>query len=319
MAKRKTKATKAKRKTKAEPEQTKPDKPEWKPGMYPGLTREQYEAIPAYNQSYLQLFRRSPAHARHEQLHPREPTPAMVVSSAMHMAILEPELFEKSYVHAPINPETGEPWSRRSNAGKDAWAEFEDHNVGKGILTLEQWTQLTEMSKRIWTGDRGDFRLARQLLDPKNKGHNEVCYIAELPKFPGTLCKVLVDRITSVGGETLLVDLKFVQDASQEAFERAIANYDWDTQDAFYLDVVDAAFPGVKRRKVLLAIEKTAPYGCKPYELDMESQEQGRYDYERFLRQAIECDKTGQWPGYAPKIDWARLPKWKLRPDSWEE
>ena len=67
-------------------------------GWRPDLPIEEYLAIPAMSSSGLQQFRRSPAHYHWSRANPVAETDAMRFGTAVHTAILEPGLFDATYV-----------------------------------------------------------------------------------------------------------------------------------------------------------------------------------------------------------------------------
>lgn len=70
-----------------------------KPGVYEGIPNAEYHAGPGISKSGLDLVHRSPMHynAVVTAANDRTPTPAQEIGTAVHMAILEPEEFAKTY------------------------------------------------------------------------------------------------------------------------------------------------------------------------------------------------------------------------------
>lgn len=70
-----------------------------KPGVYEGITNAEYHGGPGISKSGLDLVHRSPMHynAAVTAANDRTPTPAQEIGTAVHMAILEPEEFAKTY------------------------------------------------------------------------------------------------------------------------------------------------------------------------------------------------------------------------------
>ena len=60
-----------------------------------------YSQIEAMNWSRLKVIDKSPLAFQWALRHPREETEAMAFGTAFHLALLEPELFQESYVVAP--------------------------------------------------------------------------------------------------------------------------------------------------------------------------------------------------------------------------
>lgn len=70
-----------------------------KPGVYEGIPNSEYHSGPGISKSGLDLVHRSPMHynAVVTSANDRTPTPAQEIGTAVHMAILEPEEFAKTY------------------------------------------------------------------------------------------------------------------------------------------------------------------------------------------------------------------------------
>lgn len=70
-----------------------------KPGVYEGIPNDEYHGGPGISKSGLDLVHRSPMHyhAVVTAANDRTPTPAQEIGTAVHMAILEPEEFAKTY------------------------------------------------------------------------------------------------------------------------------------------------------------------------------------------------------------------------------
>ncbi|ADE87957.1 exonuclease VIII [Escherichia phage vB_EcoM_ECO1230-10] len=73
-----------------------------KPGVYEGISNAEYHGGPGISKSGLDLVHRSPMHynAVVTAANDRTPTPAQEIGTAVHMAILEPEEFAKTYCMA---------------------------------------------------------------------------------------------------------------------------------------------------------------------------------------------------------------------------
>lgn len=73
-----------------------------KPGVYEGIPNAEYHGSPGISKSGLDLVHRSPMHynAVVTAANDRTPTPAQEIGTAVHMAILEPEEFAKTYCMA---------------------------------------------------------------------------------------------------------------------------------------------------------------------------------------------------------------------------
>lgn len=265
------------------------------PNIYPGTPEHEYRAWDAESQSLLRVIpTRSEAHYRQERLEPSEPTPAKEAGTAVHHAILEPEIFEEEYV-------CGITADRRTKAGKAAWAAFADDNKGKTVLDAKVYDMCLGMRDAVW-----DYPTAVELLG--GRGGNEVAIVAE-HRATGLMRKGLVDRLTEYDGYPAIVDLKSTQDASEESFAKSIARYGYAFQAAYYTDILHDLAP-VARRFVILAVEKTPPYCPQAHEVTEIDMDQGRDEYERALERLAAARASGIYPGYPQGLRYTPMPRW---------
>ena len=245
----------------------------------------------AVSWSSLKHYDRSPAHYLENFLHPPESTPAMILGSALHCLVLEPDEFWNRYAVDP-------GFDRRTKAGKEQWAAFEEANRGKELLTSAQYEQIQGMNASIREGKAGRL-IARcrfrevmlEWLDP----------LADQP------CKGRIDAYSPEDG--IAIDIKTTTDASPKAFPRAVANYLYHGQAAFYLDGLAAK--GIEvRRFVFLAIEKEPPYAWSICLCTEGMITAGRALYRGLLDKHAECCAKGEWPGYDDGVTEIELPRW---------
>ena len=97
------------------------------------MSDEAYHASPEFSSSQLKDMNRSAAHfyvnnvSKEAQ---KETTNAMSFGTLVHTMFLEPEQFEKEFVIAP-------KFDRRTKAGKEEAAAWEEANTGKMLVTDE--------------------------------------------------------------------------------------------------------------------------------------------------------------------------------------
>ena len=103
----------------------------------------------------------------------------------------------------------------------------------------------------------------------------------------------------------ILLDFKTTIDGSFAQFQRAIANYQYHVQGAFYLDGVNSVLEGDFDKFILIAVEKQAPYEIALYSLDAASIEVGRETYKRAIKKLKSNDH-----GYPRDVQPINLPAW---------
>lgn len=266
------------------------------PGIYPGVPYSVYQQWDAINHSTLKWFSRSPAHARHYRLSPPAPSPAMVLGSAGHVAVLEPARFDDVYVRGIVV-------DKRTTVGKAAWERFRCETAGREILGPEEHDLCLRLRDAVWSHD-----VAAELL--RAPGGNEVSVLWR-DEPTGVLCKGRLDAIRAFWGWTVVLDLKTAKDASPAGFSRACAGLGYAEQSAMYLDGLSALDPR-PRRFIHIAVEKDRPHPVAVYELDEQAIDLGRRQWRAHVRTYAECMKTGKWGGYGDGLVPLSLPRWAL-------
>lgn len=265
---------------------------EYKPGMpitapyyINNMPADIYHAYPAASNSGLKLIARSPAHFKYAPK--RETTRNMVIGSALHMAVLEPELFETTYKLTTCQ-------DRRCKEYKDIAA----IHGGEYTLTNDESWHIAGIRDSV----RSEFR---ELLS--QPCHNELSGFSTDPET-GMTCKHRFDKLMNSG---IGIDLKTCLDARPDAFSRAIYNYNYHVQAAFYMDQYEWITGEALKDFIFIAVESEAPYACKMYRLDPESLQVGRDTYRRALDQYAECKESRIWPAYHNDgVEEISIPKW---------
>jgi hypothetical protein len=173
-------------------------------GIFTNLTNAEYRKAEGINASSLKAMLDSPAHYRWFLDHPKEPTAAMKIGTAVDHMLLTPGK-EAPYWFMP------EGIDGRSKEGKA----LKEANSTKFALTSEEATTCRQCVKAVL-----DNPAARKCVE---EGKNQVAWFAPLPVdddegSPAPGCKGLVDTVTA---QEFLVDLKTCRDASPSGFGRS--------------------------------------------------------------------------------------------------
>lgn len=274
------------------------------PGIYPDLDFESYCRIDAVNSHLLGGFASgTPAHVRHALLHGgQEPTPSLDLGWLVHLAVLEPDRFEREVAVPPRV-------DRRTKAGRVAWAEWEAAHPGTYNVSAEDHAAALAMRAALYSHPTaGAF-----FLGP---GRNEVSAVWIDPATE-VRCKARIDRIGTIGEWPVIGDLKTARRADRRSFERAILAYAYHVQGAHYSAGLEALRPvpagNPFRRFVFFVVESAPPYPVACYELDEAALAQAETDRQRYLRTWRRCHETDSWPAYGDGIDYASLPPWAFR------
>lgn len=259
------------------------------------MPAEDYFAAHGVSQSMLKLLARSPAHLKHAIEHPEPDTPDQKIGTISHIAVFEPDLLEKSCYVKPANyqdPKTSDwkKWNGNATACKDWLAARTD----KPIISQDDYTDICGIRDSV-------FRHPAAALALK-VGKAEQALFAEDAET-GMQLKAKCDWLSG----NAIVDLKTCQDASPAGFAKAVSNWGYETQAAFYLNLASLLNLG-KEHFIFIAVEKTAPYAVGVYELDEESIEIGRRKYRRLLSRYMECVVSEKWEAYSRNIEVLSLP-----------
>lgn len=268
------------------------------PHVIAGLAIEDYHERPEISKSGLDIFHRSPLHFVNRQ--PMD-SPALRLGSAVHEAILEPDLFAGRW---PV-------WrgpSRATKEGKAKWADFQlEHRAAllAGRLLevkagVDPMDQITAMADAV----RAHPLLGPILDDEENAIEHSILW---RDAETGVACRCRPD-IWSVE-DACILDLKTTEDASPRAFARSALTYRYHCQSAFYRSGAQALLDqDHDHRFIFAAVEKSPPYAVAVYEIDPTSTVIGEEEIRADLRRYAECLATGVWPGYPEAAQTLELP-----------
>ncbi len=264
-------------------------------GLHLNIPPAMYHArVPGMvSKSALDLVHRSPAHYKAwcdggED----DQTEALFLGGAFHCALLEPERFESEFVEMP---DFGD---RRFKEAKDASKKWADANATKTHLTAEQARAIRGMVASI----RKHPLASKALRD----GEPEAT-VRWRDEETGLECKARADYL--VRRLEMVIDVKSADDASYEAFRRAVVRYRYHVQDALYRSAFGAIGAPV-RHFVFVVVEKRAPFAVATYTLDTDAIQRG-YAHARLDIDTLACCvREDDWPGYPTTIQTLDLPPW---------
>lgn len=267
---------------------------EFEPCIRSRVPVEEYRALPGTSITRLKELRRSPMHYRYALAHPKETT-ALRLGTAAHVAVLEPERFDRQFAI----------WSRRSeNTGNLCprngkwWEAFKAENEGRDIITIDQAEEALAIQRAVRDNETAMKYL--QLGDPE---------VTLQWTIRGRMCKGRADWITHIDGRPYLVGLKTARDCRHYIFGNAAAKLGYHLQWAYYFDgyqFITDECPGV----VEIVVESAAPYAVAVYIIPDDIIQQGRDEYMVLLEQLEECERADSWPGPSTGEEILTLPSW---------
>jgi hypothetical protein len=260
---------------------------------HPGLTNEAYHHLKAVSPSQIKVLGRSPLHYYDQFLaedrEKKPPTDAMLKGTALHTAVLEPELWD-STIAVPKHS-----FDRRTKAGKEMAAEFERESAGKIVLSPEDAEEVRRMADAVRKHPAASF-----LLDLP--GRREASYTWTDPTT-GLECKTRPDWHSE--DRRIVVDVKTCRDASRVEFAKAIANLDYHVQAAWNQGALEA------EQFITIAVESARPYAVAVYPASGAMIAAGQRRIESAMHLLAECHASGNWPGYGDLVqEPIELPAW---------
>lgn len=263
------------------------------PGIYYGISNENYHAGPGVSKSQLDDIADTPALYLWRKNAPVDTTKTKTLDlgTAFHCRVLEPEEFSNRFIVAP-------EFNRRTNAGKEEEKAFlmKCASTGKTVITAEESRKIELMYQSVMALPLGQWLV-------ESAGHAESSIYWEDPET-GILCRCRPDKI--IPEFHWIMDVKTTADIQR--FKTAYYDYRYHVQDAFYSDGYEAQF-GVQPTFVFLVASTTIECGRYPVEIFMMGEEAklaGQQEYHRNLRTLSDCLNTDEWPA----IKTLSLPRW---------
>lgn len=282
-------------------------------GIHDAIPSEVYHRQwDAVNKSSLDwIISHSPRHCRYHRDNPRPPTASMIIGSAFHTLILEPDRFDGLYqVAGQCCGTIKKTGARCANPGKvirgDEWF-CGVHDPGGDesaveILTADQMAMLHAMREAVMRE-----RAARELIEDRD-GANEQSYVWKDPET-GLLCKARHDMVRPSWDAT--GDLKTTDCASHDEFMRSIGKFGYHRQAAFYQDGARELGKPF-RHFAIIAVEKEPPYGVGLFRLMDDAIEGGRQQIRQAMRIYADCIERDDWYGYASEFQDISITRWEM-------
>jgi hypothetical protein len=269
------------------------------PGIHHNLSREAYDAIPAFSCTVLKKWPslgEIPSEfaywmrTRWEE----KPTEALLIGQALDCHMLNGN-FSAMFAVAP-------EVDRRTTAGKAQWTAFMASNKGKTVLTADQGEKVGQMATALQRAPS---------LDGVFPNCKKTVLVGELWGYP---CKAEIDLFSQ--NSQHLLDLKTARDVSSHWFAKAFLDLGYDCQATFYLLLAKAC--GLDKRVFdFIAVKNDAPWTVKVHSFDIENPEH-RVIYDacgiRLARAAGAIAARLEFNNFKDPQDWELLeiPAWAL-------
>lgn len=263
------------------------------PGLHPNIPFEDYLRWPHLTRGVLKtLLYQTPAHAKHERDNSSESSASQRLGTLTHTALLEPDKMDELFIAEP----TG---ARR---GTKAWAACEEENAGKLVVKQDEWDAALAM--------RDATMKCREFVALRKKSRFELSAVWH-NNVAGEPCKGRMD-IWSEYGSGIIADLKTAASAHPDAFQKAIWNYGYHIQAAWYRSGAKALGLSDAPEFYFIVVESSPPHATAIYRLDSESIAAGEAQVNAALRKYARCKELGVWPSW-DGVREIGLSEWQLR------
>lgn len=270
--------------------------PNIKPGIYQGIPNEAYHAGPGISKSGLwTISTKTPAHYKFppEKEETAQQKNAKIFGTACHLAILEPEDFEKLVVRGPAD-RRGNKWSDLETAcGLDGRVLLTEKDFDN-VLSMRDMIHANAFLNGIVTGGKRMVEATGYFIDPVTK----------------ELCRVRPDLYREDIG--VILDIKSTKNAGSDEFARSVSNYGYHAQEAFYSDGWNAVGK-IVNGFLFMAFEKESPFAFKIYELPPSIVDEGRVAMRKALDTYHSCRESNSWPAYAEEVEELSFKRWQYR------
>ena len=228
------------------------------------------------------LLETCPARFWYERQNPPAPSLALDIGTAAHEWLLEGEAWPQKFSVLP------EDHDGRTKIGKARVADIEE--AGKRPLRYADFAAIKAMKRAL---ESHPFAGA---LFKGGKAEQSLYWKDE--EF-GIWCRCRPDYLPP---SFVVPDYKTCEAADEESRRKAIFNYGYYQQAAWYLDGVKAV--GIHKRPAFALVfqEKTPPYLVVVSQVEDIAIEWGRIRNRKAKAIFAECLKTGRWPGYAEEV-----------------
>jgi len=276
------------------------------PGLHYGVPFEVYQSWPAANFSKIKPILESASKCKWEMDNPNKPTVAMILGSALHIAVLEPGRFETTFHICP-------PADGRTTEGKNIIAAHKQIAGDKVMIRqglVEDEGNLGQVQNLRGMASSVHASKSASMFADAACGHNEVSALWKDTET-GLFCKARYDRYVPDLNQNgpVIVELKTSRDARQWAFEKDVDSRHYDAQSAGYR-FGHHCITGQTAKHVIIAVENHPPFDLAVYILGDTTQQTGLRKYRAMLTRFAECSSKNEWPGYPDTITVIETPEY---------
>lgn len=269
------------------------------------MSNDEYHACPEFSSSQLKDMNRSAAHFYVNSITKeakKEASTAMNFGTLVHTMFLEPEQFENEFVIAP-------KFDRRTKAGKEEAAAWEQANEGKMLVSEEDVENANRMATNLRT-----LGIYKEMQN--NYGMPEASFFFTDPIF-GLNLRTRPDWHIAPCKEFpngLIIDLKTTDDARPMAFSRTCANFSYDLSSSMYREGFQAYYQTEDKPPfIFLVAERNTPFNVKQYKASDLFLSVGDVRYNKSKELLAESLLIDEWDGYSKELEDIYLPSYMTK------
>ena len=231
---------------------------------------------------------------------PEEESRALFFGRAAHCGILEPEKYARTYA---VEPAFGDGRTKAAKEKKDAWraehagaiplAEADARAIAGMKDAISKHPEMGPIFRALWEGKRGAAEVTVKWTCPES----------------GLICRARDDLFID-GEDAETIDLKTTADCRPEEFNRSRMKWGYGRQRAHYEEGHAVTGRPIRRFR-FLAIEKTAPYLLKPYDLSPAIHELSRRQISQAKADLARCVGFDDFPGLSPLTETLEILPWE--------
>jgi len=271
-----------------------------KPGIYEGVSFEDYLAVKAFHKSMVAPALRS-THHLHHYINTEQPSSKfMDFGSLLDCLLLEPEIFSTQFVGIPKMGEDSKgnpkPWSNQLKYCK-AWTQ-EQRYLGLTPYSAADYDKAATIIKNI---------KEHKTAGPWMEGGKDQVAIVWEDKETSLLCKGRIDKLHPYS----VVDLKSTGNASPFEFSRTINNFLYHVQGAMYSGGLSQLNGGEYLPFNLVVAESEAPHCVATYKIGAESIVTGENIFHRAIHKYKDYLEMGP-TGYSQFAEEIEIPEWAV-------
>lgn len=279
------------------------------PGVYVDVPMDEYHRWDAASNTQLGKLNKSPKHLKAYREDEFEETSSMKLGRMIHMAVLEPDLFEETYVvlgDCEDSTKSGKPCTNSAKGVYNGDHKCGIHGSESELDEVENVKESHHETAMEIQESIEDSTAAMSLLS--GEGANELSGVWE-DDATGVTCRFRADRHSQEVPGGAIIDLKTCGDASRESFRKDIFRYGYHRQGELYLrgaralDVPAEDF-------IIIAAEKSPPYAVATYRVTDLIDERIQGHVTELLQLYQKCQEEDHWPGYPDRLRDISIPSW---------